>query len=152
MSDEDRIFVASTSGNYNFYQLSEISNTGRVTKGVKAIKLNAGEEIQSATIVKKDVLYKGILTITSGGRGKITAIEDFNETSRAIRGSQVMSLKDETLAAVYAVPETQEKIFISANNKAVLVDVTAIPIQNRATAGVRIIDARNIEKARIEIM
>lgn len=152
MSDEDRIFVASTSGNYNFYQLSEISNTGRVTKGVKAIKLNAGEEIQSATIVKKDVLYKGILTITSGGRGKITAIEDFNETSRAIRGSQVMSLKDETLAAVYAVPETQEKIFISANNKAVLVDVTAIPIQNRATAGVRIIDARNIEKARIEVM
>ena len=152
MSDEDRIFVASTSGNYNFYQLSEISNTGRVTKGVKAIKLNADEEIQSATIVKKDVLYKGILTITSGGRGKITAIEDFTETSRAIRGSQVMSLKDETLAAVYAVSETQEKIFISANNKAVLVDVTAIPIQNRATAGVRIIDARNIEKARIEIM
>ena len=151
MNDKDRIFVASSSGNYNFYSLEEISQTGRVTRGVKAIKLTATEEIISATIVRNETLYKGILTITSSGRGKITPIEDFNETSRAIRGSQVMSLKEEELAAVYAVPDNQEKLFITANNKAVLLNVDSIPIQNRVTCGVRIIDSRDTY-SKIEIM
>ena len=152
MSDEDKIFVTNSNGYYNFYKLNEISPTGRVTKGVKAIKLNDKEYICSATIVKNNINYRGILTITSGGRGKITAIEDFNETSRAVRGPQVMNLKEDCLAAVYAVPESQEKIFISANNKAVLINIDNIPIQNRTTAGLRIIDARDTESVKIEIM
>ena len=151
MDDEDKIFIASTSGNYNFYKLEEISATGRASRGVKAIKLTDTEHVQTATIVKKNTLYKGILTITSGGRGKITPIEDFVLTSRAIKGLQVMSTKDEKLALVYAMPESQEKLFISANNKAVIVETNIIPIQNRVTAGVRIIDARNASTT-IEIM
>ena len=144
-NDEDRVLVASNNGNYNFYKLLELSETGRVTKGVKAIKLINNEFIKTATIVKKDMPYLGILTITSSGRGKITPIEDFNETSRAIKGTQVMTLKDESLALVYAVPSNQERIFVSANNKAVLIDIKNIPIQNRATMGIRIIDARESE-------
>ena len=149
MSDEDKIFVASSAGTYNFYKLEELSTTGRATKGVKAIKLLADETVKSATIIKKDINYRGILTITTGGKGKITAVEDFNETSRAIRGSQVMATKDEELAVVYAVPELQNKLFVSANNKAVLLDINTIPIQGRTTTGVKIIDART---DKIEIM
>lgn len=152
MSDEDRIFIAGSNGNYNFYELNEISATGRATKGVKAVKLMANEFISSATLIKKDINYLGILTITNSGRGKITPIDDFAETSRAARGPQVMNMKDESLAAVYAVPETQEKIFISAKNKAVLLDVSSIPVQNRTTAGARIIDARDGKVDTIEIM
>jgi len=151
MSDEDKIFIASSSGNYNFYKIEELSSTGRSTRGVKAIKLNDDEIIQTATIVKQNVEYKGILTITSSGRGKITTLDDFNETSRAVKGPQVMALKEEKIAVVYAVPETQERIFIAANNKAVLIETNMIPIQNRVTAGIRIIDARDID-ASIEIM
>lgn len=150
MNDEDRIFVASSSGNYNFYSLSEISSTGRTTKGVKAIKLTATEEIQSATLIKSNISYKGILTITSTGKGKITPISDFNMTSRAIKGSQVMSLKDEQLGLVYAVPESQEHLYVSSGTKAILLTISSIPVQNRVTSGVRIIDARN--STHIEIM
>lgn len=151
MSDEDKVFIASSSGNYNFYKIEELSSTGRSTRGVKAIKLNDNEIVQTATIVKQNVEYKGVLTITSSGRGKITTLDDFNETSRAVKGPQVMALKEEKLAAVYAVPETQERIFVTANNKAVLIETNMIPIQNRVTAGIRIIDARDIN-ASIEIM
>lgn len=151
MNDEDRIFITSSSGNYNFYKLEELSETGRATRGVKAIKLAGEEKIQSVTLIKTDIEYKGILTITSSGRGKITAIEDFNETSRAVKGPQVMALKDENLAVIYAVPITQEHIFISANNKAVLLETVDIPVQNRVTAGIRIIDARD-SNTTIEIM
>lgn len=150
-NDDDKVFIASTSGNYNFYKLSEISCTGRATRGVKAIKLTSSESIQSATIVKNDLQYYGILTITTSGRGKITPVSDFNETTRAIKGAQVMNTKDDKLAVVYAVPETQEKIFISANNKAVLLNIKNIPIQNRNTSGVSIIDAKD-SNTKIEIM
>ena len=149
--DTDRIFITNNTGNYNFYPLETISTTGRVTKGVKAIKLEANGYIQTATIIKTNVNYTGLLTITNSGRGKITAINDFNETSRGARGPQVMTLKDEQIAVIYAIPATQEKIFVSSNNKAVLIDIASIPVQNRMTAGVRIIDARN-SNTTIEIM
>lgn len=151
MNDEDKIFIVGSNGNYNFYPLTEISTTGRITKGVKAIKLATNEFIRAATLIKKDIIYRGLLTITLSGKGKITKIEDFNTTSRAIKGSQVMSLKDEIIATVYAVPETQEKIYITTNNKAVLLSIDSIPIQNRVTSGVRIIDGRGIE-SEIKIM
>ena len=151
MSDEDKIFITGSAGNYNFYEIGEISTTGRMTKGVKAIKLGTGETICAATLFKKNISYRGLLTVTTTGKGKITKIEDFNMTSRAIKGPQVMDLKTETLATVFAVPETQEKIFITTNNKAVLLNIDSIPIQNRVTSGVRIIDARGVESG-IEIM
>ena len=151
MSDKDRVFVVSNSGNYNFYSLNEISVTGRITKGVKAIKLSNNEFIRAATLIKKDINYRGLLTITLSGKGKITRIEDFNETSRAVKGPQVMALKDEVIATVYAVPENKDKIYIVTNNKAVLLSIDSIPIQNRVTSGVRIIDARGVESG-IEIM
>lgn len=151
MSDEDKIFIVNNNGYYNFYKLDELSCTGRITKGVKAIKLIDKEYIKSTTIIKSNLEYKGILTITSEGRGKITSIEDFNETSRGIRGNKVMELKNEEFSIVYAVPQTQDKIFISANNKAVIIEVNNIPIQNRVTSGIRIIDARGAG-TNIEIM
>ena len=151
MSDADKIFVASSSGNYNFYGLEQISSTGRVTRGAKAIKLQENECVCSATIIKENINYKGILTITQSGKGKITPISDFNITSRAIKGAQVMNLKEDRLAVVYALPEDQNKIFISANNKAILIQTSSIPIQNRTTTGVLIIDARN-KNTLIEIM
>ena len=151
MSDEDKVFIVNNNGYYNFYKLDELSCTGRITKGVKAIKLIDKEYIKSATIIKSNLEYKGILTITSEGRGKITSIEDFNETSRGVRGNKVMELKNEEFSIVYAVPQTQDKIFISANNKAVIIEVNNIPIQNRVTSGIRIIDARGAG-TNIEIM
>ena len=151
LSNNDKIFIVNNTGNYNYYKVSEVSNTGRATKGVKAIKLANNEYIISATIIKDSINYKGILSITSAGKGKITSLTDFNETSRAVKGSQVMLIKDEPVAVVYAVPETQEKLFISANNKAVLLDINSIPIQGRNTSGVRIIDARS-GNSTIEIM
>lgn len=150
-NENDKVFIASSTGNYNYYSINEISATGRATKGVKAIKLEVNNYVCSATIIKSNINYRGLLTITTAGQGKITAIEDFNMTSRAVKGPQVMAIKNEQLAVIYAIPESQDKLFISSNNKAILLDVNSIPVQNRATIGVRIINTKDKE-ALIEIM
>ena len=46
--DDDRIVVISNSNYYNCYPLSEISYTGRLTKGVRAIRLGEGEYVKEA--------------------------------------------------------------------------------------------------------
>lgn len=152
MSDADKIMIANNQGNYNYYPLSEITATGRATRGVKAIKLNHDEYVVGAVLIKDNLNYKGILTIASDGQGKITTLDNFNMTSRGIKGNTIMTLKDNTsLAAMYAIAEDQEKIYVSANNKAVLINITTIPVQGRLTSGVRIIDTGN-KTTNIEIM
>ena len=46
--DDDKVFVLSDKDYYNCYSLSEISPTGRTTKGVKAIKLDADGFVKEA--------------------------------------------------------------------------------------------------------
>lgn len=151
-NEKDRIMIASNSGYSVFYGHSDIAAIGRASQGIKAIKLKTNEYVIAATIVKENISYKGILSITSTGKGKMTKVEDYNETSRAIKGSLVQKLDDEEeLAMIYAIPEEQEKVFITANNKAVILLAKEIPIQGKLTSGVRIIDIRGTN-AKVEIM
>ena len=151
-NEKDRIMIASNSGYSVFYDHSDIAAIGRASQGVKAIKLKSDEYVVGATMVKENISYKGIFSITSTGKGKMTKVEDYNETSRAIKGSLVQKLDDEEeLAAIYAIAEEQDKIFVTANNKAVALLTKEIPIQGKLTSGVRIIDIRGLN-AKVEIM
>ena len=129
--------------------MDSINATGRATRGVKAIKLDGSESVISATIIKQGVEYIGLLTIASNGQGKISPIDEFGTTTRGTKGKQVMNTKENTVAAVYAVPAGQEKLYVSASGKAVIVETSTIPVQSRVTAGIKIINATN---TKIEIM
>lgn len=151
-NEKDRIMIASNSGYSVFYDHSDIAAIGRASQGVKAIKLKSDEYVVGATMIKENISYKGIFSITSTGKGKMTKVEDYNETSRAIKGSLVQKLDDEEeLAAIYAIAEEQDKIFVTANNKAVALLTKEIPIQGKLTSGVRIIDIRGLN-VKVEIM
>lgn len=151
-NEKDKVMIASNSGYSVFYDHTDIATIGRASQGVKAIKLKSDEYVVAATIVKENISYKGILSITSTGKGKMTKVEDYNETSRAIKGSLVQKLDDEEeLAAIYAISEEQDKIFVTANNKAVALLTKEIPVQGKLTSGVRIIDIRGLN-AKVEIM
>ena len=144
--------IASNRGYNVFFNHKDIAAIGRLSQGVKAIKLKEDEYVAGATIVKENIEYIGVLSITSSGNGKITSINEYNETSRAIKGNIVQKLGDgEELSTIYAVAAEQEKIFISANNKAVAVNVKEIPVQGRVTSGVRLIDIRGTN-AKVEVM
>ena len=151
-NEKDRVMIASNSGYSVFYDHSDITAIGRASQGVKAIKLKSNEYVVGATMVKENISYKGIFSITSTGKGKMTKVEDYNETSRATKGSLVQKLDDEEeLAAIYAITEEQDKIFVTANNKAVALLTKEIPIQGKLTSGVRIIDIRGLN-VKVEIM
>lgn len=152
-STSDRIMIASNSGYSTFFDHSEISAIGRASMGVKAIKLKDNEYVVGATIVKDSLSYMGIFSITSNGKGKMTEMKDYSETSRAIKGNLVQKLDEgEKLAAIYAIPKNQNQVFVVANNKGIALQTKEIPIQGKLTSGVRIIDLRNTETAQVRIM
>ena len=151
-NEKDKIMIASNSGYSVFYDHTDIAAIGRASQGVKAIKLKTDEYVVAATMVKENIFYKGILSITSTGRGKMSEVKEYSETSRAVKGSLVQKLEDEEeLATIYAIPEDQEKIFVTANNKVVILTAKEIPIQGKLTCGVRIIDIRGLN-VKVEIM
>lgn len=150
-NDTDKILIATNTGNYNYFEISQVNATGRATRGVRGIKLTEDASVIGGALIRNNIEYRGLLTIDSSGKGKITPLDDFTLTNRCVKGNQVMTLKNDTLALIYAIPTTQEKLYISANNKAVLIEVAALPIQNRMTIGARIIDTRD-NKTKIEIM
>ena len=55
--DDDKVTIISNNDYYNCYSLNELSYTGRMTKGVKAIKLNEKEYVKEAKWVG-DNTYK----------------------------------------------------------------------------------------------
>lgn len=142
-NNQDKVFIASTNGYYNYYPISEINETGRVTKGVKAIKLTDNNKVCSATIVKQNIDYIGILSITMSGRGKITTLSDYTITTKGIKGNQVLDLKDDILSTVMAIPTTKENLLFSTDNKTLLLDIKTIPIYNKNASGVSLIDTKN---------
>ena len=150
-NDTDKILIATNTGNYNYFEINQVNTTGRATRGVKGIKLTEDASVIGGALIRDNIEYRGLLTIDSSGKGKITPLDDFTLTNRCVKGNQVMTLKNDTLALIYAIPTIQEKLYISANNKAVLIEVAALPIQNRMTSGARIIDTRD-NKTKIEIM
>lgn len=150
MDDDDKVFICSNGGNYNYYSLSELSTTGRVTKGVKGIKLKDDECVISAAVIRKNVDYIGLLSITSGGQGKITKLSDFSTTSRGVKGYQVMELKDYILAAALPITVEQKQVFVAANNHMITLNIDAIPIQGRNTTGIKLIDVKDL-KTTIEV-
>ena len=145
-SDNDKIFIAGENGYYNYYEVSKISNTGKVSRGVKAIN---DEHIIDTTFIREGIEYRGILTITDNGNGKITPIDDFPQTNKNVKGVKIMECKDGNIAAVSAITTEQEHVLVSSNNKAALLDINSIPVQNRLTTGVKIINASS---TKIEIM
>lgn len=139
-NEEDKIMIASNSGNYVLFEQGELTAIGRGTSGVKAITLKKDCFVASSTIIKKSFNYKGIITITSLGKGKMTKLEDFSETSRAIQGPMAHHLeKGEFLSAVYSIIEDRDKVNVIANNKMVTIKIDEIPVQGKLTAGVKII-------------
>lgn len=144
VSDDDKLFIAGENGYYNYYSLSMINSTGRATLGVKAIKLKDNEKVASAALIKASLSYVGLLAISTSGRGKITKLEDYSETSRCIKGNGVIDLnEDEKLSSIGAILSDKDIVQISSNNKIVNLKIEDIPIQSRLTIGVKLIDSKN---------
>lgn len=139
---EDKLMIANNTGRYVYYAQSEVSSTGRNARGVISMNLMSNEYVVDATLLNKDGNYQGILSVSKNGNGKITPLDDFPATSRAVKGNVLMRLdEDDNVSAVSVIPCGQNTVSL-LTNKLVSLAINKIPTQGRSTKGVLLIDNR----------
>lgn len=143
--ENDKYFITASNGKYVYFDESDISVTGRVSQGVRAIKLKNDEYVVGGHLIQNGLNYLGVLSFDSTGYGKITNLADFPMIGRANQGNTLMKLHQNSyLASSFLVDKLLDKIHIINDNKVVTIDVSVIPVQGRATSGIKLIDLDKI--------
>lgn len=139
MTDSDNEVVISTQqGQAIRFHEKDARPMGRVSRGVRGIRLRSGDQVIGMDIVEKD---SSIFVISQHGYGKRTKISQFTAHARGgvgIRSAVVNSKTGNLVGVKTLVDDTQEVILISKQGQTIRLGLNDIPELGRATQGVRI--------------
>lgn len=137
-SGDDEVVISTALGQAIRFNEKEVRPMGRVSRGVRGIRLRSGDQVIGMDIVQKD---SNIFVISKYGYGKRTKVSQFTSHARGGVGirSAVVNTKTGNLVGVKSlIDETQEVIIISSQGQTIRLGLKDIPELGRATQGVRI--------------
>lgn len=138
-SGEDEVFLFNTDGFCARFKETDVRVMGRAAHGVRGIRLAEGQSVIAlATCADSD---KFVLTATSKGFGKLTAILDFPINRRGSKGRIAIRTSEENgslVAALIVTPE-DDIMLLSTGGKVVRTRAGEIPVRGRRTKGVILI-------------
>ncbi|MDQ3123435.1 MAG: DNA gyrase subunit A [bacterium] len=139
MTDSNNEVVISTlQGQAIRFHEKDVRPMGRASRGVRGIRLRAGDQVIGMDIVEETT---SIFVISELGYGKRTKISQFTAHARGGVGirSAVVNKKTGNLVGVKALTDaSQEIIIISTQGQTIRLGLKDIPELGRATQGVRI--------------
>jgi DNA gyrase subunit A len=109
------------------------------------MRLSSSDEVVSVDVITD---FGGdIMTITTGGYGKRTSIEEYREQSRGGAGLKLCKLSKKTghVAGVLQVLPTDDVMLITKSGKTIRFAVSDISVLGRDTQGVRLMDTAGDE-------
>ncbi|HDQ04043.1 MAG TPA: DNA gyrase subunit A [Deltaproteobacteria bacterium] len=133
------IFLATRRGLAIRFAEDGVRDMGRTAKGVRGISLGKDDEVVGVDIPAKDTY---ILTVSEKGFGKCTPIDEYRLQSRGGKGTFNLKIvpKVGNVSGVLQVEGEEHVMLISNGGKVIRLKVNEIPINHRATQGVRLID------------
>ncbi len=135
----DEIIISTEAGQSIRFHESGARPMGRVSRGVRGIRLRAGDQVIGMVIVREDA---NIFVISENGYGKRTKVAQFTAHARGGVGirSAVVNNKTGKLIGVVSLreEEDQELIIISKLGQTIRLGMKDVPEIGRATQGVRI--------------
>jgi len=136
--DQD-VFLATAEGHSIRFHESDVRPTGRVSRGVRGIRLRQGDRVVSAATLVGD---GEILTLTERGFGKRTELAEYRVQSRGGQGIINCRVADKTgeVVGVRQVEPEDGLVLITQEGKILRTSVDGIRTTGRATMGVKVID------------
>ena len=133
----DEIVISTRLGLAARFRKEKILVYSRTAKGVKALKLQKGDEIAWITSADGDGY---ILTLTTKGFGKRTPVKDYRLTGRGAKGVRNIKLSRRNGEVIFSefVKGDEELLALSEEGYAIKTEVKSIPVHGRNTAGVRV--------------
>lgn len=139
MTNGDNEVVISTSqGQAIRFNEKDVRPMGRVSRGVRGIRLRAGDQVIGMDIVQPG---SSIFVISQSGYGKRTKVAQFTAHARGgvgIRSAVVNSKTGKLVGVKTLTTEDQEVIIVSSQGQTIRLGLKDIPELGRATQGVRI--------------
>ncbi len=145
MSGSDEAMIATTKGQGIRFKGSDIREMGRGAGGVRAIKLDKGDEVIGLGVVRKDNKGGEVLVVSANGFGKRSKISEFKVQHRGGSGIKIAKITAKTgvlIKSVVLEPEVVEVLAISKQSQVIRTKLEEIPTLGRATQGVRIMKVR----------
>lgn len=139
-SGQDDIIIATRNGqSIRFDEEDNIRETGRVTRGVKGIRLDDDDEVIGMEIVNDDAT---LLVVTENGYGKRTDFDQYRNQSRGGKGVITIktSKRNGKVVGIMRVDDADEIMLISIMGKTIRMKVKDLSVIGRNTQGVRMIN------------
>lgn len=133
-TSNDRVGMLTAKGQFLICETKDVRAIGRTSKGVKGIKLNAGDYLVSAKIIPEN--YASIVSITQNGLIKQSPREEFTINGRYTKGSKIHKI-DGDIAVDFLPIYLEKEIIICSNKTQVKISLNDIPILSKQAAGVK---------------
>ncbi len=139
------VFLGSSGGQVIRFHESDVRATGRVSKGVRGLRLAPGD-----SIVGMEVLSYGrtLFTVTENGYGKRTSIDEYHIQKRGGKGVITIKTSERNgqVVAILLVEDDDDLMLIADSGKLIRMPVKGISIISRNTQGVKLIGIEPEEK------
>lgn len=136
---DNEVVISTAQGQAIRFHEKDARPMGRVSRGVRGIRLRSGDQVIGMDIVEAN---SSIFVISQYGYGKRTKVSQFTPHARGGVGirSAVVNTKTGRLVGVKTLHEDdgQEVIIISSQGQTIRLGLKDIPALSRATQGVRI--------------
>jgi DNA gyrase subunit A len=152
----DEVILATRKGMAIHFHESNVREMGRVTTGVRGIRLRPEDRVVGMVVVRPETRDDtSLLAVTELGRGKRTLIDEYPLQSRGGLGVINFRLNEQSgsVIAIKGVADTDELVLITRAGVMNRQRIGEVRVIGRATQGVRVIalddDDRLVDIARV---
>lgn len=139
---ECEILMANRNGRAIRFNESTVRPMGRVTAGVRGMRLDGGDDEVVGMICMKPEDGHSVMVVSENGYGKRTELDAYRITNRGGKGVKTMNVTEKTgrLVAIKNVTDENDLIIINRSGITLRIRLADIRVMGRATQGVRIIN------------
>lgn len=137
-SGQDDVIISTSFGQAIRFSEKDARPMGRAARGVRGIRLRAGDRVVGADLVQAD---RQLLVMSQNGYGKLTKVANFPAHKRGGVGikAAIVNSKTGNLVTVRSLDTSaQEVLIISTHGQTIRLSLKDIPLLGRTTQGVRV--------------
>lgn len=138
----NELILANRNGRAVRFDEGDIRTMGRVSTGVRGMRLDGGDDEVVGMIVVNDAATENVMVVSENGYGKRSQVEDYRKTNRGAKGVKTLSITDKTgrLVAIKNVTDKNDLMIINKSGIVIRMAVAECRVMGRATQGVRLIN------------
>ena len=138
----NELILADRNGRACRFDENTIRTMGRVSTGVRGMRLDEGDDEVVGMIVVNDPEKETVMVVSENGYGKRSEVEDYRKTNRGGKGVKTLAVTEKTgrLVAIKNVTADNALMLINKSGITIRLAVSEVRVMGRATQGVRLIN------------